>query len=67
MASGLSSPPVAWSQCSRNDLKNYACLGNIPSITVPGQRCGDGILEGDEECDCGGVSVSRGAGIVVCL
>ena len=59
------SVPTKWSQCSKDQLNrgfvDYnldRCLFNIPHTSVGGQTCGDGILEGDEECDCGGVSVS---------
>lgn len=56
--------PDKWSQCSKDEVnkgfREYnldRCLLNVPTTTLLGQRCGDSILEGDEECDCGSASV----------
>ena len=53
-------PPTKWSNCSlqflRNGLNNAnlgVCLTNDPAITVGAPVCGNGILEGNEICDCG--------------
>jgi len=40
----------------RNSVKS-GCLTNNRNIgTITGQTCGNGIVEGDEQCDCGGAS-----------
>jgi hypothetical protein len=45
------------SQCSLEAinprLSSYTCLNNVPAYTYGDARCGNGILEDGEECDCG--------------
>ncbi|KAH3963138.1 hypothetical protein HBI56_200790 [Parastagonospora nodorum] len=42
------------SALGRNSVKS-GCLTNNRGVTsVTGQTCGNGIVEGDEQCDCGG-------------
>jgi hypothetical protein len=38
----------------RNSVKSACLSNNRGVITVTGQTCGNGIVEGDEQCDCGG-------------
>lgn len=51
-----STPPTRFSSCSVSDLGQLigtSCLLNTPTTTVEGERCGNGLLEGNEACDCG--------------
>ena len=56
-------PPQTWSSCSVDTINrvfdnNLArCLHNMPNDTLVDPECGDGIVQGDEVCDCGTVQV----------
>jgi hypothetical protein len=44
------------SALGRNSVKS-SCLTNNRDVTLlTGQTCGNGIVEGDEDCDCGGAA-----------
>lgn len=42
------------SALGRNSVKSTCLSNNRGVVTVSGQTCGNGIVEGDEQCDCGG-------------
>ena len=73
MAAVINNPPRAWSTCSiaavqrafsRGQNNLARCLHNQPSSRLGDIRCGDGLVEGDEVCDCGTPQVSDDSGMV---
>eukprot|EP00941_MAST-03F_sp_MAST-3F-sp1_P003768 g3768.t1 len=58
---------TGWSTCSASYINNYissgkaTCTNNIPTSKWGDPVCGDGFIEGDEECDCGASGCSTGA------
>ena len=63
--------PTRWSDCSVDDVNqgfnslNFdRCLSNQPTMTVGDPVCGNGIVEGVEDCDCGSEQVHMCACVV---
>ncbi|KAF2689514.1 ADAM 8 precursor [Lentithecium fluviatile CBS 122367] len=44
------------SALGRNSVKSTCLTNNRGVTTISGQTCGNGIVEGDEQCDCGGTA-----------
>jgi hypothetical protein len=42
------------SALKRNSVESSCLTNNRDVTTITGQKCGNGIVEGDEQCDCGG-------------
>ena len=55
-------PRRAWSSCSVSDLATFVekggttCLSNQPTQFFGSPVCGNGFIEGTEQCDCGSVA-----------
>ncbi|XP_065179031.1 A disintegrin and metalloproteinase with thrombospondin motifs adt-2-like [Sycon ciliatum] len=51
--------PSVWSSCSRSDLSTFlsrgasSCMDNQPTTLFGDPVCGNGFVEGTEQCDCG--------------
>ena len=65
-------PATVFSNCSVKGLREGfsrglgTCLFNVPDILFGGPVCGDGILGGSEECDCGTEQECKDKGDTCC-
>ena len=59
----LPPPATFFSDCSLSGfseiISELSCLTNIPDMTRAGPRCGNGLVEDSEVCDCGEPAVCR--------